>query len=432
MTGKTLGRLGLVALLLGSLLWVFWGADAFHEHADAGARAQQSATNPALRSPQRVAEGEYLARIGNCGLCHTAPGGPPFAGGRSIATPFGSVPTTNITPDRTHGIGEWTADDFWRALHHGKSRDGRRLSPAFPYTSYTHITRDDADALFAYLQTVPPAAQANAPTGLSWPFNTQAALAVWRALYFWPQNDGAAPTDRGAYLAEGLGHCTECHGTRGPLGGLQNGKKWAGAVLPGTPWYAPSLQRQDEAATRSVGETVTFFQTGISTSFGQSFASGPMAEVVLHGTQYLRDADAQAIARYLQSVADAPVAQTGSVSALAASGSEPRPARLYADHCADCHGKDGQGQLGAYPALAGSRTVLMDRPNNAVLNVLYGGFSPATAANPRPFGMPPFLLTLNDADIALVLTHVRNAWGNQAPAVSELQVQQLRRMQTAR
>ena len=424
-----------VALFLVALLWIFWGADALHERTDAAIHTAPSSATGASDAAQRAAEGEYLARIGNCSLCHTAPGGPPFAGGRAIATPFGSIASTNITPDRAHGIGQWTADDFWRALHHGKSRDGRRLSPAFPYTSYTHVSRADSDALFAYLQTVPVAARANAPSGLTWPFNTQPALAVWRALYFRPENDGATQAHRGAYLAEGLGHCTECHGERGPLGGLKSGKTWAGAVLPGTPWYAPSLLRADEAAPRSVADSVALLKTGISTVSGHASANGPMAEVVLHGTQFLRDADAQAIALYLQDLAPTADLRPAPARATTKIGDDPRAARLYEEHCAQCHGKEGEGQPvqpAAYPALAGNRAVLMERPNNAVLSVLYGGFSPATAANPRPFGMPPYLLTLTDAEVAAVLTHVRSSWGNQASAVTELQVQQLRRMQTAR
>lgn len=441
------------ALLLAALLWVFWAADALHERGDANYRAVAGATegiatsaSGAATNPSALAaQGEYLARIGNCALCHTVAGGPAFAGGRAIATPFGAVMSTNITPDPTHGLGQWTADDFWRAMHHGKSRDGRRLSPAFPYTSYTRISRADADALFAYLQTVAPVPQASAPSTLAWPFNTQAALAVWRALYFWPQNGaapeptstaaapGAAPSGetlaalaRGAYLVQGLGHCTECHGTRGPLGGLQSGKTLAGAVLPGTPWYAPSLQRADEAGALSAAHTVAVLQGDTA---NQGFASGPMGEVVSHGTQHLRDADAQAIAVYLQSVVQ-PTKAPAQME-VAKSPTDPRAAKIYEDQCADCHGKDGQGQPGAYPALAANRAVLMDKPNNAVLTVLYGGFAPATVHNPRPFGMPPYLLSLSDAEVAAVLTHVRSSWGNHATGVSELQVQQIRRVQAA-
>ncbi len=424
------------ALLVAACVWVFWGADAWHERT-------WSASSGASAAPS-VGHGAYLARIGNCALCHTAPGEAAFAGGRAIETPFGAVVSTNITPDPAHGIGQWSADDFWRALHHGKSRDGRRLLPAFPYTSYTRVSRADADALFAYLRTVAASPRPNSASPLAWPFNTQAALAVWRALYFWPQPasadihraspilgaSGVTSTDtarleRGEYLIHGLGHCTECHGTRGLLGGLVRGKELAGAVLPGVAWYAPSLQSAEQAASTSVADTVALLQTGVSDG---RFAGGPMAQVVLHGTQYLTEADAQAMALYLQTVAQ-PAAPEG--PHLSNAKADPRAAKLYEDHCADCHGKEGQGQAGAYPALAENRAVRMAQPNNAVLSVLHGGFAPATAGNPRPFGMPAFLLQLGDADVAAVLTYVRSAWGNQAAPVSALDVQQIRRTQAA-
>ena len=433
---RTSGAIG--ALLVAACVWVFWAADAWHERTSANAAHSDASAAPSLE------HGAYLARIGNCALCHTTPGGAPFAGGRAIETPFGAVVSTNITPDPTQGIGQWSASDFWRALHHGKSRDGRRLSPAFPYTSYTRVSRADADALFAYLQTVTPSARANSASPLAWPFNTQAALAVWRALYFWPQPaslgpDGASPMvggggvnapatlglARGEYLVHGLGHCTECHGKRSLLGGLVRGNELAGAVLPGVPWYAPSLHDASQASATSVVDTVALLQTGAS---GGRFVGGPMAEVVLHGTQHLTEADAQAIGLYLQAVArpTAPAAPHPLTT-----NADPRAAKLYEDQCADCHGKEGQGQAGAYPALAGNRAVLMAQPNNAVLSVLHGGFAPVTKGNPRPFGMPPFLLQLGDADVAAVLTHVRSAWGNQAAPVSVLQVQQIRRTQAA-
>ena len=157
-----------------------------------------------------------------------------------------------------------------------------------------------------------------------------------------------------------------------------------------------------------------------------------MAEVVLHGSQYLRDNDARSIALYLQTLVPAAPAQSHPPAAdLAPAKADSPAAKLYEDHCAACHGKEGQGQPGAYPALAGNRAVLMARPNNAVLSVQFGGFAPATVGNPRPYGMPPFLLTLNDADVAAVLSHVRSSWGNHAAGVTELEVQQIRRLQAA-
>ena len=393
------------------------------------ARLAQPGTVP----PASESRGAYLARLGTCAHCHTARGGAAYAGGRPIDTPFGTVFSSNLTADREHGIGAWSADDFWRALHHGEARGGRLLYPAFPYTSFTHISRADADALFVYLQTVPAQAVANKPHALRWPFSTQSALRVWRMLFFTPDAttplppSGTTELQRGAYLVQGLGHCLECHGARNAMGALSGGP--GGTVLPGELWFAPSLNdpAQASVAAWTVEEIARYLQTGIN---GRALASGPMAEVVLHGSQYLNDTDARAMARYLkglpQTVAkavakatDSPVAtQTLSVGA-----------KLYEAHCADCHGLRGQGREDVYPALAGNRALLMDNSNNLAHSVLGGGYAAATAGHARPFGMPPFMLRLTDREIAAVLTYVRNAWGNQAGALSEFDINKLRRSQ---
>ena len=184
-------------------------------------------------TPALVAQGEYLTRLGNCMACHTVQGGAPFAGGRGIETPFGVVYSSNLTPDKATGLGAWTSAEFWRAMHNGRGKDGRLLYPAFPYTSYTHVTREDSDAIFAYLQSLPPVAQANKAHALRFPYSTQAALGVWRALFFTPA-DAAQPAppapqalataqvpdyQRGAYLVNGLGHCAACHTPPQQLGG---------------------------------------------------------------------------------------------------------------------------------------------------------------------------------------------------------------------
>ena len=385
--------------------------------------------SPAATEPR----GAYLARIGNCAHCHSARGGAPYAGGRALDTPFGSVLSSNITPDRTHGIGAWSADDFWHALHHGESKGGRLLYPAFPYTSFTHISRADSDALFAYLRTVPAQPRANQPHALRWPFNTQIALRVWRTLFFSPASTtplatkpasgGKDELQRGAYLVQGLGHCQECHGARNALGALSGAP--GGSLLPGSQWFAPSLNdpAQASVADWTVPDIARFLQTGVN---NKALASGPMAEVVLHGTQYLSDADARAMALYLKALPQttAKVTRSGAVTTGLAAG-----AKLYESHCADCHGLQGQGRAPAYPALAGNRAVTMDNSNNLVLSVLGGGFAAATAGHARPFGMPPFMLQLNDSELAAVLTYVRNAWGNQASALGEFDINKLRRAQ---
>ena len=376
-----------------------------------------------------IERGRQLATIGNCQACHTARGGEPYAGGRGIATPFGTVYAGNLTPDPTHGLGQWNSDAFWRALHHGRSRDGRLLYPAFPYNNTTLVSREDSDALYAFLRSLPAVAQANRPHELNWPVNTQAALAVWRALYFRPggyapQPQQSAEWNRGAYLVQGLAHCSACHAPRNALGASSNMLDLAGGLIPLQNWYAPSLNAPAEAGVQdwSVEHIVALFRAGRAPG-GQ--VTGPMAEVVQLSTQYWAEADLRAMASYLQAL---PRAETPTTAAPASPPSRTLDlgAQLYGNHCAACHGERGEGVANAYPALAGSRAVLMTSPANLVQTVLNGGFSPATADHPRPFGMPPYLLTLSDADIAAVLTHVRRNWGNQAPAVSELDVLNLR------
>jgi mono/diheme cytochrome c family protein len=379
-------------------------------------------------TPDVLARGAYLALAGNCASCHTSRGGTPYAGGRGIDTPFGTVYSSNLTPDAATGLGGWSSAHFWRAMHNGRSKDGRLLYPAFPYTSYTEITRVDSDALFAYLQSLPPAAAPATPHTLRWPFNTQAALAVWRALYFEPGQPVADTTqsaewNRGAYLVRGLGHCGACHTARNALGATDDRLSLAGGMIPMQNWYAPSLTSKHEAGVADWPheDIVRLLQTGTSP---RGAVLGPMAEVVLKSTQHLASADVAAMATYLKALPQSPVEpppRSAPDARLAARGNE-----LYTKHCAACHGEQGQGVAGAYPPLAGNRAVTMPHTANLVQTVLNGGYAPATAGNPRPYGMPPFVLVLNDADIAAVLTHIRTAWGNQGSGVSEIEVNRLR------
>ena len=376
-----------------------------------------------------VARGEYLARAGNCMACHTAPGGTPWAGGRAMDTPFGTIYTSNLTPDPTTGLGQWTADDFWKALHEGRARDGRLLYPAFPYTSYTRVTRADADAIWAWLQTLPPVERPNRPHALRFPYDTQAALLAWRALYFKPGVFVADATrsedwNRGAYLVQGLGHCSACHAPRNALGASSDPGALAGGLMPVQNWYAPSLTSPHEAgvADWAKDDIVALLRDGVS---GNATVAGPMAEVVFGSTQYLSAADLDAMAVYLKSL---PVTQsvkaesTGVLDELR----RERGAQLYGEHCADCHGERGEGKPGIWPALAGNRAVTMDPPANTVRIVLGGGYAPATRGNPRPYGMPPFAAALSDDEVALVVSHIRGSWGNTAAPVSSLDVQRLR------
>lgn len=375
-----------------------------------------------------IERGAYLARAGNCMGCHTLRGGTPYAGGRGVPTPFGTIYAPNLTPDREHGIGAWTAAEFWRALHNGRGRDGRLLYPAFPYPNYTRMTRADADAIYAYLMSLPPSPQADLPDSLRFPFDRQAALAVWRALYFSPARyaaDERKPADwnRGAYLVEGLGHCNACHSARNAFGATSGPFDLAGGLIPVQNWYAPSLASAQEAgvADWDTRHVVDLLKTGVSP---RGAVMGPMVEVVGGSTQYLSDTDLRAMAVYLKSLPQAP--------AVTVDVKPPRGAtlaageRLYAKHCAACHGDRGEGAPGIYPALAGSRAVNLQSPANLVHLVLEGGFPPSTTGNSRPFGMPPFAPVLNDDELAQLLSFLRSSWGNRADEVTSFDVERYR------
>jgi mono/diheme cytochrome c family protein len=375
-------------------------------------------------TPHLVERGAYLARVGNCAVCHTDRGGAPFAGGEGIATPFGTVYPSNLTPEPSTGIGSWSPGDFWRAMHNGRSKDGRLLYPAFPYPNYTQVTRADSDAIYAYLRTVPAAQRSNRSHALRFPYDTQAALAAWRALYFRPavfeaQKERSAEWNRGAYLVRGLGHCVACHSTRNALGATDSRLELGGGLIPVQNWYAPSLASPDEAGVADwpTADVVALLKDGTT---ARGSALGPMAQVVYRSTQHLSDADLRSIAVFLQALPQSgsrtPVDERPAAAAMA------RGSTIYKDHCAACHGPQGEGAAGAYPALAGARQLTMASSTNVVRVIVDGGFAPTTHGNPRPYGMPPFGQSLSNAEIADVATFVRNAWGNDAGTVSELDV----------
>jgi mono/diheme cytochrome c family protein len=384
---------------------------------------------PVAVTPEQVRRGAYLARAGNCVGCHTMRGGAEYAGGRGVPTPFGTVYAPNLTPDPKTGIGEWSPAHFWRAMHNGRSRDGRLLYAAFPYPNYTQVTREDSDAIYAYLRSLAPVEQANRPHRLRFPYSMQVSLAIWRALYFKPGRFEPEPAksaewNRGSYLVHGLGHCNACHAHRNLLGAVSGPLELGGGLIPMQKWYAPSLNARDEAAVADwdTQHVVDLLKTGVAP---RASVMGPMAEVVFRSTQYLTEADLRAMAVFLKDLPQArmeepeePVKPDPDV--MRAGG------KIYEQHCAGCHGDQGQGAPGAYPALAGNRAVMMDSGANLIRVLLNGGYLPATAGNPRPYGMPPFGHAFSDAEIATLATYLRKSWGNEAAAVSALEVHQFR------
>ena len=351
-----------------------------------------------------IARGEYLARIGNCRACHTARGGAPFAGGRTFSTGIGTVYSTNITPDPAHGIGDWSADEFAHVMRHGVSRRGA-LYPVFPYAHFANVADADLDAILAYLRTQPASASTPPPNRLEPPADSRRALVGWRMLHYRPEATRIDPNDRGRYLVDGLGHCAMCHSARGERGSLPPEGHFAGGRIPGIGWYAPPLDRV-QLERYSEQQLADYLRTGTS---AHGSAYGPMAEVVYASLRALTPDDALAIARHLKQVEPAPLRATVGGEANDDAGSPG--AQVYAHACADCHGKDGEGKPGAYPPLQGSVAATAPDATNAVRLVLYGGMPVATAGEPRPHTMPPFVQRLDAGEIAAVVNHLRRRWG---------------------
>jgi mono/diheme cytochrome c family protein len=379
-------------------------------------REEEQVPAAPVSAAAQVESGRYLAQLGDCVACHTKPGGTPYAGGRAVVTPYGSIWSTNLTPDAT-GLGGWSADDFWQAMHHGRSKDLGSLYPAFPFTNFTRLSRADSDAIFAYLKSLAPVASVTPAARLDFPYNQRWLMGLWRTLYFSPGSyraDAGKPGswNRGAYLVQGLGHCDACHSERNGLGAVTASTTLQGGVMPGSGWYAPAL------AGASVDPQL--LRAGVS---AHGVATGPMARVVYYSLQHLEPADAEAIAEYLKGLPAAP-RQNGAGLLLGAAETTRlagRGEQVYEKQCQDCHAADGSGRPPAYPALAGNPAVLGPAVN-PIRVIANGGFAPGTAENPRPYGMPAFVGDLSDEDIAAVLTYVRRSWGNDAAAVAPVEV----------
>ena len=379
-----------------------------------------------------VAKGKYLAQAGDCVACHTSPGGKLFAGGRAMPTPFGTLFTSNITPDPDTGIGKWTADEFYSMMHTGRMPDGGLLYPAMPFASYTKVTRQDSDAIFAFLRSVPPVSQKNRPHDLKFPYNNRSLIIGWRTLFF---TEGeykldatkSAEWNRGAYLVQGLGHCGMCHTAINALGGSSESQAFEGGLIPMQNWYAPSLTSNKEGGLGdwSIEDISDLLRTGVSQ---RGAVYGPMAEVTYNSLQYLTEADTRAMAVYLKSLADRSVPDRSPPTTTVAESSLLLRLghTIYEDKCASCHGAKGEGKPPHYPPLAGNQSIEMASAVNPIRMVLNGGYPPGTATNPMPHGMPPFAQSLSDDEVAAVVTYIRVSWGNRGTAVSAKEANELR------
>jgi mono/diheme cytochrome c family protein len=381
------------------------------------------------RNYDEVQRGQYLTTIGDCQRCHTANSGKPFAGGRPIPTPFGTIYSANITPDRTTGIGAWSDDQFWRAMNKGIAADGHRLYPAFPYPYFTHTTREDVDAIRAYLRTVEPVESRPPANELPFPIDQRSSMLVWNWLYFdqtkWrPNLSKSDEWNRGSYLVESLGHCGACHTPKNFLGGDKTNEPLAGGSLQN--WLAPDLGpgRRDALGGWSIGDIVEYLSTGRNR---HDNAAGPMAEVVEYSTSRLAASDLRAIAVYLK---DIPGRGQGSATDNAKANADQNVISageaIYTDQCSACHKTDGTGVERMFPPLRGNPAVQQQDPTSVVRVILEGARSASTNATPTAFTMPRYDWKLSDEEIAAVATYVRNSWGNVAPSVAASNVRDTR------
>ncbi len=375
-----------------------------------------------------IERGRYLVAAGDCAACHTAEGGQPFAGGRAVPTPFGTIYSTNITPDKETGIGAWTNQDFYKAMHEGVAPDGKRFYPAFPYPWYTKVGAEDVRAIKAYLDVLPAVTQKNLPPDLPWPLSVREVMAGWNTLFFhegtYRSDPGkSAEWNRGAYLVEGLGHCGACHTPINVLGGSKTDERFKGGY--GQHWYAMDLtgDLRDGLGAWSTQEIVEYLKTG---STAKAAAAGPMAEVVRNSTQHLSDADVHAMATYLKDIpgnTDAAVAKSNDIDKAVLTHGEG----LYADNCTGCHMENGEGLAQVFPPLKGTAAVQARDPATILQAMIDGATVVATKDKPTAVQMPAFGWKLTDGELADLATYIRNAWGNRAGAVSASQVAKVRK-----
>jgi mono/diheme cytochrome c family protein len=420
-----------VAGLAAAMLVARWG----------DASAGRSGLAEPHQSPELIARGAYLASMGDCAACHSVPGKPPFAGGLRMGIPIGAIYTTNITPDPTYGIGKFTLDDFDRALRFGVA-EGHTLYPAMPFTSYASTRPEDVEALYAYFKFgVAPAAVPNRANDIVFPLSMRWPLTYWRWLFapaakpYAPSLEGDPMLAQGAYFVDGLGHCGECHTSRGlalqlKATNARDGRDYlSGAVIEG--YFAPSLRSGGKGtlAEWSVNDVAEFLRTGTN---AKATAFGSMTDVIAHSTQHLTQQDAMAAARHLKSVTD-PDAGGSRFSyddvthaQLKVGTDATQGARIYLDNCASCHRPDGRGYDRVFPPLAGNAIVLAPNPDSLVSVVLQGATTPRTSSTPAQFAMPSFAWRLSDQDVADVVTFIRSSWGNHATALDAAAVKALR------
>jgi mono/diheme cytochrome c family protein len=380
--------------------------------------------------PTAASRGAYVAAAANCVSCHTREGGTAYAGGRALATPLGTIHSTNITPDRETGIGKWSGEDLRRALREGVARDGRHLFPAFPYTFYTRLTDADIADLYAYLRTLKPVRYV--PPENDRAFRIRWPMATWKALNlqpgaYRPDPAQSAEWNRGAYLVQGPGHCGACHTPRDWSLAEQAADPLRGAVMRDEvkgggvrDWFAVDLRATAQGLAGWRAEhIVDYLAKGASARAG-SF--GPMNAVIANSTSRLRPEDLRAIAVYLRSLEGPDYA-----GAVAGAEDGKAGAPLYERHCRECHGPSGRGGPFDGPPLAGSAIVQGESAASLLNLVLHGSDRPEGIGSPAWEAMPAYANEMEDAELAALVNYLRSSWGNRAPPVTPADVARQRR-----
>jgi mono/diheme cytochrome c family protein len=408
----------LVAFALLAALWIFWP------------HPERALAGTALDSQNfaQIERGRYLTIVGDCASCHDDPETKAsFAGGRSIETPFGNVVAANITPDRDTGIGGWSDDEFVNSIRRGRSPHNKLLYPAMPYPHYANMTKEDALAIRAFLNTVQPVRHEVASDQLPFPLNMRIAMAAWNALFFQrdafrPDSSQSAEWNRGAYLVQGLAHCGACHTPKDIFGADERSADLQGGEVQG--WFAPNITGDPSKGLGrwSAEDIVDYLKSGHNAA---ADATGPMAEEIGFSSTRMTDSDLKAIATYLKSLSDR---NGASPAPIAASDTRMTAgASIFAAQCSACHGSDGKGVPGLFPGLALSLPPHAADPSSLIRVALEGARTVSTAGEPTGPGMPSFAWKLGDREIAAVLTYVRNSWGLAAPAVTTDEVAAARR-----
>jgi mono/diheme cytochrome c family protein len=438
-----LSVVAIAVVALGIALWVIRGPGPL---AFAGgsrvALADHHGANPtgvpaSLAQASLVERGAYLAKAADCMVCHTTQDGQEYAGGVGFKLPFGTLYSTNITPDKETGIGNYSDQDFLNAVHRGTRRDGARLYPAMPYTSYTYLTDADVLAIKAYLLSLPPVHARPPENTLAFPFNQRWAMTFWSALFnpdtrFEPDPARSPEWNRGAYLAEALAHCGECHTPRNLAFALDNRRKFGGAVTAG--WRAFNISSDKATGVGGWRDDDLVSYLSIGHAAGHGTASGPMGEAVDHSFSQLAPEDIRALVAYLRSVpavisADLPATLAPPALASHRNGGtdDPRGKMVFQGACVSCHGWTGESSISPFATLTGAQAVNDPGATNVAQIVISGTrrHTPDGAIS-----MPSFGDAYSDVEIAAVANYVTARFGSKGSQLTAQDVAELRK-QTA-